>query len=232
MPLSWLLLEQWQWGLVPQVQPMRALLFLTLGMQFLTAAAGRPRDRRAPPRRGVRMVRAAPTCCRCNPCSRDPSSGAASRSRWRWPPLTALAGVRWPPVVAVAAFFVIPMLGGVVNYPRLHTAGARAAFRLGARQHSARRGFCLPGRQPRLAPGIFRSEALRAVYVDWKGGGQVNYLKDLGEQWWFRWQQTRNFQPADLPQYAATGVTYVVLQEPLPRAPQFQNATYVVYQIR
>src|ERR1017187_5801569 len=30
MPLSWLLLEQFHWGLVPQVQPMRALLFLTL----------------------------------------------------------------------------------------------------------------------------------------------------------------------------------------------------------
>ena len=40
MPLSWLLLEQFHWGLVPQVQPMRALLFLTLGMQFFTAAAG------------------------------------------------------------------------------------------------------------------------------------------------------------------------------------------------
>ena len=29
MPLSWLLLEQFHWGLVPQVQPMRALLFVT-----------------------------------------------------------------------------------------------------------------------------------------------------------------------------------------------------------
>ena len=76
--------------------------------------------------------------------------------------------------------------------------------------------FVFPGVNRGLAPGIFRSEALRAVYVDWKGGGQVNYLKDLGEQWWFRWRQTRNFKPADLPQYGASGISYVVLQEPLP----------------
>jgi hypothetical protein len=37
MPLSWLLLEQWKWTLVPQVQPLRALLFVALAMQFLTA---------------------------------------------------------------------------------------------------------------------------------------------------------------------------------------------------
>ena len=40
MPLSWLLLEHWKWGLIPQVQPLRALLFLVLAAQFLTAAAG------------------------------------------------------------------------------------------------------------------------------------------------------------------------------------------------
>jgi hypothetical protein len=70
------------------------------------------------------------------------------------------------------------------------------------------------------------------VYADWKGGGQVNYLKDLGEQWWFRWRQIRDFKPADLPQYTASGISYVVLTEPLPRMAQFQNSKYVVYQIR
>jgi hypothetical protein len=83
-----------------------------------------------------------------------------------------------------------------------------------------------------LAPGIFRSEALRAVYVDWKGGGQVNYLKDLGEQWWFRWQLTRNFQASMLPQYAATGIRYVVLQKPLAGAAVFHNSGYFVYDLK
>ena len=40
MPLSWLLLEHGKWALVPQWQPLRNLLFATLAMQFLTAAAG------------------------------------------------------------------------------------------------------------------------------------------------------------------------------------------------
>ena len=40
MPISWLLLEHWRWALVPQLQPMRALLFVALMVQFLTAAAG------------------------------------------------------------------------------------------------------------------------------------------------------------------------------------------------
>src|ERR1019366_1740817 len=101
MPLSWLLLEQFHWGLVPQVQPMRALLFLTLGMQFLCAAAGaraivarRPAEAFVWLRINLALALAA---------------------------LTALAGTRWSPIVAVATFFAIPMLGGVVNYPRLHT---------------------------------------------------------------------------------------------------------------
>ena len=83
-----------------------------------------------------------------------------------------------------------------------------------------------------MAPGVFRAEAGRALYVDWKGGGQVNYLKDLGEQWWFRWRQTRTFQPTDLAQFTASGISYVVLEAPLPRAPQFQNSTYIVYQLK
>ena len=37
---SWLLLDRWKLAIVPQVQPMRALLFTALLMQFLTACAG------------------------------------------------------------------------------------------------------------------------------------------------------------------------------------------------
>src|SRR5204863_8993839 len=98
---------------------------------------------------------------------------------------TAIAGMRWARAVAVAAFFATPLLGGVVYYPQLHTpalAGLSAWARANTRRDAV---FVFPGFNRDLAPGIFRSEALRAVYVDWKGGGQVNYLKDLGEQWWF-----------------------------------------------
>ena len=234
MPLSWLLLEQFHWGLVPQMQPLRALLFLTLGMQFVTATAGaRALGSRRPAEAFVWFALA--YLLPLEPVLTGPFVWKRIALALALAAVTALAGVRWsaawPVGVAVAAFFAIPMLGGVVNYPQLHTPDL-AQLSAWARGHTERDAvFVFPGNNRSAAPGIFRSEALRAVYVDWKGGGQVNYLKDLGEQWWFRWRQIRNFQPADLPQYAATGINQVVLQKPLPRPPRFQNSSYSVYRL-
>jgi hypothetical protein len=231
MPLSWLLLEQFHWGLVPQVQPMRALLFLTLGMQFLTAAAGARAIAARRPAEAFAWFAFA-YLLPLQPVLTGPFVWSRINLALALAAVTALAGIYWAPVVAVAAFFAIPLLGGVVNYPQLHTPDL-AQLSAWARANTGPDAvFVFPGVNRSLAPGIFRSEALRAVYVDWKGGGQVNYLKDLGEQWWLRWRQIRDFQPADLPQYTAVGITYVVLQEPLARAPQFQNSTYVVYQLK
>ncbi len=235
MPLSWLFLEHFRWGLVPQVQPMRVLLFLTLGMQFFTAAAG---ARAVAARRPVEAIAwfAFAYLLPLQPLLTGPFVWSRVGLAIALAAVTALtgafAGIRWAPAVALAAFFAIPWLGGVVNYPQLHTpdlAGLSAWARANTRRDAV---FVFPGFNRDLAPGIFRSEAQRAVYVDWKGGGQVNYLKDLGEQWWFRWRQTRTFQPTDLPQYRALGITYVVLKEPLPRAPQFKNSSYLVYQLQ
>ena len=231
MPLSWLLLDQWKWGIVSQLQPMRTLLFLALAMQFLTAAAGaRALATRRPAEAFAWFTLA--YLLPLQPVLTGPyvwnrvalAAGLAA--------LTALAGARLAPAVAVAAFFAIPILGGVVNYPRLHTPEL-AELSAWARANTARDAvFLFPDVNKGLAPGIFRSEALRAVYVDWKAGGQVNYLKDLGEQWWFRWQETRNFQPGDLPKYGAIGVGYVVLGKPLDRPALFQNSAYAVYKVR
>jgi hypothetical protein len=139
--------------------------------------------------------------------------------------LTALAaGISWglAPAVAMAAFFAIPVLGGVVNYPRLHTAELAQLSEWARTSTSPDSVFLFPDAGHALYPGVFRSEALRAVYVDWKSGGQVNYLKGFGEQWWFRWQQTmaEGFKRALLP------------QNRLPGPAVFENAKYVVYSVR
>ncbi len=231
MPLSWLLLEQFHWGLVPQVQPMRMLLFLTLGMQFLTAAAGACAITARRPFEACAWFACA-YLLPLQPVLTGPIVWSRLTLAFALASLTAFAGIRWAPVVALAAFFAIPVVGGVVNYPQLHTPDLDQLSAWARANTPADAVFVFPGVNRSLAPGIFRSEALRAVYVDWKGGGQVNYLKDLGEQWWFRWLQIRTFRPADLPQYAACGISYVVLQEPLPRAAEFQNSTYIVYQLR
>src|SRR6185295_17205275 len=90
---------------------------------------------------------------------------------------------------ALAAFFAIPILGRVVNYPRLHTPALAELSRWARSSTPVDAVFLFPGFGKDLSPGIFRTEALRAIYADWKGGGQVNYLKELGEQWWSRWQR-------------------------------------------
>jgi hypothetical protein len=231
LPLSWLLLEQGGWSLAPQLQPMRTLLFLSLAMQFLTAAAGARALLARRPAEAFAWFAFA-YLLPLQPVVTGPFDLRRIALALALALLTALAGVRWSPAVAFAAFFAIPVLGGVVNYPRLHTPQL-AELSAWARANTPRDAvFLFPDVNRGLAPGIFRTEALRAVYVDWKGGGQVNYLKDLGEQWWFRWQQTRNFQPADLPRYAAVGVAYVVLQHPLDRRPDFHNSTWFAYRVR
>ena len=231
MPASWLLLEHAQWSLVPQVQPLRLLLFVALALQFLAAAAGILAARR----RGWLEAMLWFALAYAWPFKPFTATGF----EWRY--LCVLAALamgtalarRYTPAVALAAFFAIPLLGGVTNYPRLHTPDL-AALSGWARENTPRGAvFVFPDAGHSLDPGIFRSEALRAVYVDWKGGGQVNYLSEFGPQWWFRWQQTvgRGFEAADLPRYAALGIRYAVLDSAhkLPQQAVFENSRYAVY---
>jgi hypothetical protein len=227
MPISWLLLEHWRWALVPQLQPMRSLLFVALLVQFLTAAAG------AKARRPFEAVAwfALAYLVPLQPLAWNRILLAVALAA-----LTALAVWRTPrfaPVAAVLAFFAIPTLGGVVNYPHLHTpelAQLSAWARASTPQDAV---FLFPDAARSLDPGIFRSESLRAVYVDWKSGGQANYFQDFGDEWWSRWQRTmaHRFTPADMPNYEALGIGYVVLQAKnrLPQPAAFENVKYAVY---
>jgi len=243
VPVSYLLLEKMKWALLPQVQPMRALLFLTVTAEFLAAAAGilAVQARRyleafawfalvylvpvnanvawIPSWRGICVVAllAAGACL---------AAWAEARgSRWSAP---ALAGV------AVAAFFLIPTLGAVRAYPLLHTPEL-AQLSAWARSSTPRDAvflFADAGKQ--LPPGIFRAEAQRAVYVDWKGGGQVNYLTGFAQQWWSRWSQMMAgpYAPQDVSQYRKLGIDYVVLSPAhrlRDRPPVFENSRYVAY---
>jgi hypothetical protein len=233
MPLSWLLLERAGWALVPQYQPMRTLLFVTLAMQFTASAAGvRAMSHKRPAEAAIWFALAY-----LIPLQQQWTQPLAVQ---KLALVLVLAGMtvlarQYAPVVAVAAFFAIPILGGVVNYPHLHTPelAQLSGWALASTPQDA--VFLFPDAGRALYPGIFRVDALRAVYVDWKGGGQVNFAKEFGEQWWFRWQQTAavKFKPDDLPKYPALGIQYVVLQAKnrLPRPAVFQNAQYVAYRL-
>jgi hypothetical protein len=227
MPMSWLLLEKLRWALIPQVQPLRNLLFIVLIAQFLTAAAG---------------------------------ALAAQRERWveaaawfavayllplplEWKPIAvcailgvlAIQAVRITPAIGIAAFFAIPALAGVANYPRLHTPELEQLSGWARTATPRDAVFLFPDAGRRLDSGIFRAEAERAVYVDWKSGGQINYLKEFTGQWWFRWQQTlgAGFKPQDLPRYGALGIQYIVLRNPdrLSAPSIYENRAYRVYPV-
>jgi len=240
VPVSWLLLDQWKWAIAPQVQPMRALLFTALFMQFLTACAGV----RAAAQRKWLMAFAWFAAAYLLPLQADITRGWSIQRSAVLIALalftTALCGKtpqiapRFAPAAALSAFFAIPILGGVVNYPILHTPALTALGNWARSSTALDAVFLFPAVGHALEPGIFRTEAVRAVYVDWKGGGQVNYRQDFAIEWWLRWQQTmQGFHAADLPKYEALGIRYIVLppQDRLPRAPIFQNAGYVVYEL-
>jgi hypothetical protein len=243
MPVSFVLLEQMKWSLLPQVQPMRALLFVTVVAQFSAAAAGiwAAQARRyveafawfalvflVPLNTNVTWV---PSWNRALAAGLLAAvAGLAAwaegrKFRWSGPALAA---------VAVAGFFVMPTLGGVSTHPQLHSPEL-AQLSAWARASTARDAvFLFADAGKRLQPGIFRGEALRAVYVDWKGGGQVNYLAGLGEQWWLRWQQVSagQFSPGHVARYHSLGIDYIVLtprNRMAGRKPAFENAGYLVY---
>ncbi len=246
VPASYVLLEKLKWSLLPQVQPMRALLFVTVIAQFSAAAAGIVAAQARRFVEGVAWFALVYLVPLNTNVTWMPSwnralavallaAGAtfaawAEGRKFRWG-APALA------VVAVAAFFLVPALGGVRTHPQLHTPQL-AQLSAWARTSTPRDAvFLFADAGKHLQPGIFRSEALRAVYVDWKGGGQVNYLTELGEQWWSRWQQTlaAPFNPGDTGRYSALGIDYMVLspRNRLPdRAPVFENSGYLVYDLQ
>jgi len=234
MPASWLLLEQSRWSLVPQAQPLRLLLFVAWSLQILaTAAAIHAAGRKS-------RLEAIFWFALAYMLPVEPVIGGWLEAARLALLLALAAGTvlarQYAPAVALAAFFAIPAVGGVVNYPHLHT-DELAQLSTWARVATPRDAvFVFPAAGHSVDPGIFRCDARRALYVDWKSGGQVNYFRQFGEQWWFRWQQTagRGFQLSDLPRYGGLGISYAVLNaaQKLPQPPVFENSRYAVYATR
>jgi hypothetical protein len=120
-----------------------------------------------------------------------------------------------------------------VNYPPLHSDDLDELATWARTQTSRDAVFLFPYVFKRLEPGVFRAEALRAVYVDWKTGGQVNYFPEMALEWWRRWQEIMVKPDADrMPEYRDRGIQYVVIDPGHAiggKAPVFSNAAYLVY---
>jgi len=244
VPASYILLERMKWVVAPQLQPARALVFVTIVAALLAAAAGliaAARGRWAEALLWLALAYAIPMDVRLTPVVESPARLAlaaglaglaalaawseAKRFRWSYAPWAA---------ALIAPFLLIPAWGGVpaqANKPQpeiLELAGwARASTPPDA-------VFLFADARKGTAPGEFRARALRAIYVDWKGGGQANFLPQFANEWWLRWNRTGEgrFKAWHLPAYRRWGIDYIVLAPAnrLPgRTPVFENSAYLVY---
>ncbi len=284
LPFSYLFLEQLKWGMLPQAQPLRTILFLELFAllgALVTAFELACREQRysaavwwaacalaigiqprllfllAPlalawlseARRRWAGAAAAAAIAYLQPFGLSVWRPAARRELLVTLGLAALlAAAAWlstrrrlgaaaVAVVALAAFFAVP--GG----PRFHWSGRPRNPELEELIRWARAAtprdavflFADAGRS--LEPGVFRALAARALYVDWKGGGQINFFPEFAREWRSRWQATlaEPYRPDRLPAYTALGIDYVVLsaRNRLPqRDPAYGNARYLIYRLR
>jgi uncharacterized protein DUF6798 len=238
LPFSWLLLERDHWALIPEWQPARAILFVSLIAALLAAVAA------------IKAANLVERLLWLTAAFLIPVQHAMLGSVIHYRPLALAAGLavvtaalialspktRGATLIAagVIPFFAIPQSKLVENYPRLETADLRILAdwaRVSTPQPAL---FLFPDSGTSLDPGIFRARAQRGLYVDWKSGGQVNYFPEFARQWWTRWVETGSGRwsvaPEDFPKLAALGVDYVVLKNPVTGGtPQFTSARYFAY---
>ncbi len=241
IPLQWLLLDAGKWILMPQFQPARAVLWVAVMAELLALAAAWQAAGRRCWKEAAAWMSAAFLL---------PAAGAAPLvEMWQYPERVAaalvaaalaLGGARWrgsAAIGAAAAFAVIPATGRLELYTRLHSQelGEVSAW---AREATGKNDvFLFADAGRRLEPGVFRAKALRALYVDWKSGGQANLLRDYGYEWKRRWEAVREARPPllALEEYARLGVDWIVVtpsNAPQGAAPAFRNARFAVFRTR
>jgi hypothetical protein len=244
VPMSYLLLEKLHWALIPEFQPTRALLFVTAFAMLLGAGAAC---------QAVARKRYVEATVWLALAFLPPANAVIEWPSWNRVAvviglslLTAAAmwiiqsGSRWARLAAMAAIlapaWMIPTWGKMENYPALHTPELTQLSGWAYDSTPRDAVFLFPDAGRDLYPGIFRAEAQRAIYVDWKSGGQVNFFKAFGEEWWSRWQRTmaRPFDPQAVGQYAALGIDYIVVGRKNRLAgatPVFDNGRFLVYKL-
>ena len=251
LAVSWLLLDEMKWNLMSQFQPARSLLFVTAMAVFSAAVAALKAAEAGRMRECYLWLLAAflpPLSMDLTEFFRTGPADAALRARvlllltlaalaagaaWMERRLPRAALASWV-IALLAGVVLIPSWGHVRNYPNYHSAELDQLSEWGAANTATDAMFHFPDAGKVPSPGIFRVKARRALYADWKGGGQVNFLRGFGEVWWERWQKTttRKLDPQALADFRTMGIDYVVVkpEHRLPGIPPvFENARFVVY---
>lgn len=229
LPFSYLTMERAKWALMAQVQPARAVLFLTLAVTVWSvwAASREPFARAALWLVPAFMI---PVYTGLWPDAAWPKAitvaggallgAAVLQRRWTWA----------VPVLMVLASVATVEWAGVRNYPPLHHAELDDVA-VWARANTPRDAvFLFPKAGRDLSQGVFRVRAQRALYVDWKGGGQVNYFRGLAVEWWEKWKDvtTGGHAPAYWRSKGVDFLIYPARQAPPGWPVAYANARYAV----
>lgn len=222
LPVSYWLLDRMKWAIVAQYQPGRYLVFVTLIASLCAAIAGL---------RARRYVESAVFLFLPFALPMQPDLTAVSGVKLGLAAGLALLGA-FPPLAlpaAAVAFLVIPTVGKVVNFPKVHTTELNQLAQWASTSTPIESVFQFANIRRGAEAGIFRARGLRAVYADWKAGGQANFQHDFGLEWLRRWQAVERAQP--LSTYRKLGVDYIVYsagKQPPGLAPVYQNVRWVV----
>ncbi len=231
VPVSWLLLDQLKWALMPQLQPARAVLWITLLSVICCAAAALEAQtwrQRALWLLPVFWIPARSVVIPDTFGIRETAVVLALAAGF------AMRG-KFTPLLAPLALWVIPVVAGVQNYRTgIDTPELRQVADWARTNTPSDSVFLFADARRGLAAGIFRARSLRALYVDWKSGGQINYFEDYARVWSDRWQSTGRCEGSvSAAKLAALGVDYAIFVESSTGGElAFRNQTYAVYKIK
>ena len=237
VPVSYVLLDHMKWVLAPQFQPARHLLFVTFFALLLACvAACHAAQRRSYGEAFAFFI--VPLAATATEWDTANLAGVRLAFVAGLAALLAVVAVwrRYIPLVVVAAvapFFVLP------HWAHVQTVGAATAPELDDLSRWARANtpkdalFQFAEANRGSEPGIFRARALRSIYVDWKSGGQVNFLPAFATEWAARWKLATRARGID--DFRKMGVDYVVFRtdkKPAGLRAVYENSGYAVYDIR
>jgi hypothetical protein len=284
IPASYGLLEKLKLALIPQVQPLRSILFLqmeTVLLSSLLAFELSLEKRTAAAFWWTATALAAGMEPRLLLLIVLPAAAWLNARRLRWAAVAGAAAIAWSrpfgliawsgkdrehllavltlawllaaaaalairrraagnAALAAAAVFAFYLAPGKVQW---HWSGEPknpelAAASQWARAHTAGDAvFLFPDAEPgSFDPGIFRAHSRRALYVDWKSGGQANFFRGYSRIWWSRWRETmaQPFRPDRLPHFRELGIDYAVVKAKNRLAgfqPVFANKGYLIYRL-
>lgn len=254
IPVTWLLYDTLKWGLMARFQPARAVLWVILVTILVSAVAclhaalqGRRIESLAwgafafilptqpdvwqlllPDLTSPLIQRRLAMVIVLGALFALAGWFAGRAKAWQW-----AAGA----AALVLPFLALPYFGKVVTERNMHEPELDELAAWARRSTPLDAVFLFPDAGKGRQPGIFRVKALRAVYVDWKSGGQVNMVENFAEEWWRRYETTmlRPLTEESLDRFAQLGIDYAVVrtENAFPdRTAVFRNSRYAVYRLQ